>query len=245
MMITCKFVVLAALAVISGSSQANALCRPPPPELNVAAPADNTHGLSWVIDSSKEGTKVNGKQVKLRVNRAVPGGFVVAVDDTSRALVTDLRDGGALFASTDLSGYLNRTGPTSKNQIVQYEFGFASVTPAFNVSTARGKVDESWELLHVSAQSANPQFLSRTDFTAQHMGFTLCPQEGGKWFQVFFMVSWSGETWDNGCENVGLQTNVTLSSPLEPDVPQARMQDAFSDPAGSSHAWGEDPSRIR
>ncbi|KAI1374806.1 hypothetical protein F4677DRAFT_424912 [Hypoxylon crocopeplum] len=212
-----KFILAAALALTSAITSVNGLCRPPPPvppELDGASPADDTSGLTWVVVSGKKGSTNNNKQVKLSE------GTLVVVDSESPALVTNFR-GGTLYSaagngakSTDLgpTGFLNLTAPATSNHIVKLEFRFGNVTAALNATTVLGgKPDASWELVKVDPKDGRTQKLYHGFDGSQLQGFALCPKGSSGTSQLFYMVSYSGEQWDAaGCENVVLQTTVTV-----------------------------------
>ncbi|KAI2616250.1 hypothetical protein GGR54DRAFT_237416 [Hypoxylon sp. NC1633] len=218
-------IIAVALALTSSLAPATPLYQPPPAGTPELSAADNPLGLTWVIVSEKKGSAYNNKQVKLRPLPGVAGGGLVAVDDHSPALVTNYKN-SSLYSSSgrpqsvDLgpTGFLNLTAPVdAKTHLGKYAFEFGNVgDPSLSATTVKGgAVDTSWDLLQVNGGAPGTRRLTH-DFRGELMGFQLCPagQDAGQgsWFQVFYMVSFSGDTWDiPGCENVALRTNVTLA----------------------------------
>ncbi|KAI1389163.1 uncharacterized protein F4822DRAFT_443872 [Hypoxylon trugodes] len=200
-----------ALSLFSRITPTHALCRSPPPSQDANNIATSADGLIWIILPDNANTTLHYKQVNIRPLPSIPGGGFLAIDETSRILITSFRN-GTLYGNTqndnalipDLKAYLNlvANGTASRNKIEKYEIIFSNTTQG------------EWVELHTTdvdmGTNINTWWIDHRDFAAAKViGLTVCFMGGSgskKWYQLFFMVSWTGESWDvAGCDDVAVQ----------------------------------------
>ncbi|KAI8964810.1 hypothetical protein F5Y11DRAFT_363414 [Daldinia sp. FL1419] len=219
-MILNNLIIATALAIASRVVPVGARQPPLPRDLGNAGPPNDASDITWTVVSAKPGSTINDKMVKLRPLFHPPSGGLVVVDDKSPVLTTSLRGGSLYSVMRDEAGKLHDLGPTGylnlsselPGRINKFDFRFANVTGLPNTGDLPTSVDSKWRFIFASHANITAQLLDH-DFNSGVRGFSACPGDrlegGGDWYKLYFMVSYSGEQWNQPeCENVSLKVTV-------------------------------------